>query len=117
MKDNDVVIKTSWFAIVPDILLCFVIIGFFRLPITVLKILTTKLTINNKFVSGKKGILKIEKLDSPINKITSVKVEQSFIGQLFKYGTININTAMGFFTFNCIDNPTQVKDYILSKME
>ena len=108
--------KTSWWAILPDLLLVCVVVGLFSLPKKILIILTTKLDIDDKFVSGKMGILKKITLDSPISKITSVKVDQSLIGRVLKYGTLYINTPSGNFEFQCISNPENIKKYILEKM-
>ena len=42
---------------------------------------TTKLEINDKRVVGKMGLIKILTMDTPINKISSVKIEQGLMGQ------------------------------------
>ena len=108
--------KTSWFALVPDILLCCIIIGFFTFWIKIIKILTTQLSIDEKMVSGKVGILKIQTLDSPINKVTSVKIEQSIFGRIFNYGNVCINTAAGQFLFQCQSKPKEIKKYLIDRM-
>ena len=67
-------------------------------------------------VSGKTGLLKIQTLDSPINKVTSVKVNQSLFGRIFNYGDVYINTPAGNFIFNCLAKPNDVKKYLIDKM-
>lgn len=116
MEQNVFEVHTSWKAIIPDVLMMFVFIGFITIWGKIAKIKSTKLIITDKTISATSGILKNNSLDSPLNKITSIKVEQSILGKIFKYGTIHINTPAGFYSFECIDNPEQVKDFILSKI-
>ncbi len=108
--------KTSWTAIVPDLLMFCIMIGMITIWSKLIKILTTKLEIDDKMVSGKTGLLKIQTLDSPINKVTSVKVNQSLFGRIFNYGDVYINTPAGNFIFNCLAKPNDVKKYLIDKM-
>lgn len=108
--------KTSWVAIVPDLLLICLIIGLFTIWKKLIKILTTKLEVTGKTVSGKTGLIHTQTLDSPISKVTSVKVEQGLFGKILNYGNIYINTPAGNFQFGCISKPNEFKDYLLSKM-
>ena len=108
--------KTSWCAIIKDLLLMLVIVGFFTIWKTLIKILTNKLEIKEEFVSGKIGLLRIQTLDSPIDKVTSIKIDQSLLGRLLNYGDVFINTPSGNFAFECMDKPNEIKEYLLSKM-
>lgn len=115
--DNVFEIHTSWKALIPQIILCLFFVGFFTIWGKITKIKTTKLIITDKTISGKSGLLKSASLDSPINKITSIKVEQGLFGKLFNYGNLYINTPAGFYTFECLDNPNKIKDFIMNKMQ
>lgn len=109
--------KTSWFALIKDVILCCVIVGFITFWKTLIVILTTKLEINENVVSGKIGLLRIQTLDSPVNKITSVKVDQSLLGRILNYGNVYINTPAGNFEFECMAKPNEIKKYLLSLMQ
>ena len=109
--------RTSWLAIIPDILLMCVLIGFITIWKKLIIILTTKLNIDDKIVSAKTGLINIQTLDSPINKVTSVKVEQSIFGKIFNYGNIYINTASGQFIFKCLNKPNDIKNYLVEKIK
>lgn len=108
--------RTTWLAIIKDVLLICVFIGMFTIWKTIIQILTTKLEADDKIVHGKIGLLHIQTLDSPINKITSIKVDQSLFGRIFNYGSIFINTAGGNFIFHNIVKPNEFKNYVLEKM-
>lgn len=110
------VARTSWKTIIPDCLLFIFIIGLFTIWKKIFIILTTKLEITDTMVSGKIGLIHTETLDSPINKITSVKVEQKFWGKIFNYGNVYINTPAGNFDFRYMADPNKIKDYINSKL-
>ena len=56
-------------------------------------------------------------MDSRIEQITSVKVTQSLIGKIFRYGTININTAGGNYEFNYIPNPEKIRTVINNSID
>ena len=108
--------RTSYFALIPEALKVIIIIGMFTFWVKLLRILNTKLTIDEKIVSGKTGILNIETLDSPINKITSVKVEQGIFGRIFNFGNVYINTPSGNFIFECMNKPNEIKRDLLNKI-
>lgn len=109
--------RLSWVAIVPDVLGFMLVIGLFTIWRKIAIILSTKLEITDTMIIGKKGIIKTESMESPINKVTSVKVNQGFFGKLFKYGDIYINTPSGEYSFQCLANAEEVKNYIVNKMK
>ena len=108
--------KISWLAIVPDFIGIAFIVGLFTIWKKIGACISTKLEITDNLVIGKTGILKTESMESPINKITSVKVSQSIFGKLFKYGDLYINTPSGEYSFQCLANAEEVKKYIVNKM-
>lgn len=109
--------RPTWIVIVPHLIAICVIIGLVTIWKAIVAVLTTRLTITNKRVEGKKGLLKTVKMDSRIGQITSVKVTQGIAGKIFNYGTININTAGGEYEFNYIKNPENVKQTINNAMD
>ena len=111
------IFKPSWKTIIPDCLLFIFIIGLFTIWKKIFIILTTKLEISDTVVSGKIGLIHTQTLESPINKITSVKVEQKVFGKIFNYGDVYINTPAGNFDFKCMADPNKIKQYLLDKMK
>lgn len=109
--------RPTGIVLVPHVIAICVIIGLVTIWKAIVAVLTTRLTITNKRVEGKKGLLKTVKMDSRIGQITSVKVTQGIAGKIFNYGTININTAGGEYEFNYIKNPENVKQTINNAMD
>ena len=107
----------SWKCLIPDVLLIPLAIGMFTIWVTLIKMITTKIRITNKSVHGEKGFLKTESMESPLNAVTSVKIEKNFFGNILNYGTIHINTAGGNYTFDYINKPEQVKNLILNELK
>ena len=106
-------VKPSAVVLIPHFCLMLVFVGFITIWKPLFGIISTNIRVTNKRVSAKKGIIKTESLDSPIDKITSVKVEQKLFGKIFNYGTIYINTASGDYTFEYIPNVEQLRDVII----
>ena len=109
--------RPTWIVIVPHLIAICVIIGLVTIWKAIAAVLTTRLTITNKRIEGKKGLFKTVKMDSRIGQITSVKVTQGIVGKIFNYGTLNINTAGGEYEFNYIKNPDNVKQTINNAMD
>ena len=109
--------RTSWKTIIPDCLLFIFVIGLFTIWKKIFRILTTKLEITDNIVIGKTGLIHTETLESPIRQITSVKVNQSFIGKIFNYGDVFINTPAGSYAFYCMAEPNKIKDHLINKMK
>lgn len=56
---------------------------------------TTHLAVTNKRVIGKVGVLKIDTIDYPVDKIDNVSYNAGFFGNLFKYATVQIGSVSG----------------------
>lgn len=104
--------RPTWIVIVPHLLAMCVIVGLITIWKPLFAIFTTKITITDKRVEGKIGLIKTEKMDSRIGQVTSVKVTQGLWGKVFNYGTVNINTASGTYIFKYIQSPEKVRQAI-----
>ena len=106
-------------ALIAHGLLCFVAIGFFTIWGPLNAKLSCKLSHNGKRVRGEIGILKKTSMDSPISKITSIKVTQGILGRMLNYGTISINLSgdASDYVFDYIDNPNDFKNSLMKFME
>lgn len=76
-----------------------------------------KLEITESRVRGKKGLFNTVELDSPIDKITQVKVEQTLFGKMFDYGNIIITTASANFNFKNIKDADGFRDVLNQQLE
>lgn len=59
----------------------------------VFRVLTTEIAITDRRVMSKTGLLRTEVKVTPLNKVNNVNVQQSFLGNLFDYGDIEVTTA------------------------
>ena len=105
--------KITWLSLIPHIALCFIAVGFLTIWKPLIAIFTTTLDVYSTRISGKIGLFKTSSMDSPIKQVTSVKVSKSLFGNIFNYGTININTASGTFDFKYISHPDEVQRKIM----
>jgi uncharacterized membrane protein YdbT with pleckstrin-like domain len=75
--------------------------------------------VTNRRVVQISGVLSKEVLDTSLEKVTDVKMTQSFLGRLFDYGDIEILTAseLGVNLFQRIGNPVRFKTAMLNAKE
>lgn len=86
--------------------------------VRVLRICTTHLAITNKRVIGKVGILKINTLDVPIEKVGSVAFDAGVLGNLFKYYKLSIkSTGSDGWFFNGVSNAQEFKDKLMDAID
>ena len=90
--------KTSIWSLLPQIILGFVFIWVYGIGIlfwisAAIKYYTTELAVTNKRVVAKFGLIRRDTVEMNIPKIESLRVEQSFLGRIFNYGSILISGA------------------------
>jgi len=75
--------------------------------------------VTNRRVMQISGIINKRVIDSSLEKVNDVKMEQSVLGRLFGYGNIEILTAseLGVNLFNQIDEPIRFKTAMLNAKE
>ena len=75
--------------------------------------------VTNRRVIQVTGVLSKEVLDTSLEKVTDVKMTQSFLGRMFDYGDIEILTAseLGVNQFQRIGNPVGFKTAMLNAKE
>ena len=78
------------------------IIGFLYLEIIV----------TNMRVLGKKGLMALTVLDAPIKNIQDIRVDISFVGGVFDFGTIRFVTANGVFVYEKVHDPLRIRTKI-----
>ncbi len=82
-----------------------------------IRFFTTKLAFTNKKAMGKIGLLKVETLDAPLSKITSVSFKQGLLGKIFGYGTVVISVYSDNLKFYGIKDATTFRKKILEQIE
>lgn len=76
-----------------------------------------KLTLSDRRVYGKRGVINTKSVDSPISKINSVSVEQGFWGKVFKYSTVLVSTSSGNYKFDFLKNADLFKEKTMEQIE
>lgn len=117
IKEGKISITALIFALIIDLIACLIIIGIIWIIRDIIAFFTTKLIITNKRVRGKVGLINTDELDSPLNKINGVQVQQGVFGKIFNYGTVSITTASTSFNFKLIDKPNEFKTILNNQIE
>ena len=70
-------------------------------------------------VIDESGVLTVRMIDSPIETIHNITCEQTLLGRLMGYGTMNIQTAAedGSVTIRCVGTPEDLRETIIELKE
>ena len=109
--------KVHWACLIIPIICSLFIIGIPSLISRLIAMKTTELSLSNKRLVGKYGLINTKQMDSPLNKINSVSVASGLFGKIFGYATITVNTASTIYDFKYIANAENVKHNIMEEME
>lgn len=117
-------IAAAFFA--PDQVLLIAVVGFLLLLIPIASMIHDILVwsnhqylVTNWRVMQISGIINKNVMDSSLEKVNDVKMSQSFFGQLFGYGDVEILTAseLGVNAFKRIEDPIRFKTAMLNAKE
>ena len=97
----------SWLLLIPLI----------KAIIATVKYYNCELTVTNKRVVGRVGVINTQSLDAPLNKIQNVNVAQGFWGKIFNFGKIEFVTAAGKVLFDGIKSPDAFKGVIMGQID
>ena len=94
-------------------------IGFVLIIRDIIRFVTTKLTLTDKRITGRSGLIRVYQVDSPLNKVQAIEVHQGMLGQIFNYGNIRISTASNStpITFYYIDKPNDFRTALNNQIE
>jgi len=75
--------------------------------------------VTNFRVIDETGVFSISAKESPLDKINNTSFQQSFIGRIFDYGDVQIQTAAesGMTTYTFLHHPDELKDAIAAAQE
>lgn len=93
---------------------------FFGIPFGIIGILNAVLSkgiLTTDRIQLKYGILSSSELDTTLDKISSVSVEQSLFGKLFNFGFVVVSSTGGDKCFMLTENPSKVKNIIFNEQE
>ena len=92
--------------------LIILILSSFQLLKRLLFKISTEYVITNKRVILKSGILSRDALELMVNKCEGLRINQSFIGRIFGFGSILVTTGGVTKTFRFVANPIKFRNEI-----
>ena len=135
-KEENIISKgeVSFLPIIPSAVICFIILicgiaggfGGFIVALIIAAVIilpkffgikNTELGLTNKKIMGKYGIINTKVMDSPLNKVNSVTVEQGLGGKIFGYGKIVISTSSGGYNFNYIKSADSFRSAVMEQID
>lgn len=96
--------------------------GYFIPPVILMyiglfNISNIELALTDKKIIGKYGVVKIKKINMPIEYVTEVSVEQNWFEKKFGYGTIIISTLSGNYNFDYIKSAYSFKSAVMEQLD
>ena len=77
----------------------------------------TEIAVTNRRIIYKKGLIRRQTNEMNVDKVESVKIDQSIIGRMLDYGNVNIlGTGEGFETLRTIPSPIELRNSIITGM-
>ena len=75
----------------------------------------TEIAVTNRRVIYKKGLIRRQTNEMNMDKVESVKIDQSIIGRILDYGNVQIlGTGEGFETLRTIPSPIELRNSIIT---
>lgn len=100
-----------------SVALVFLAIGAISIGLPVLRTKTNKLILTDKRLYGKTGIIKIQSLTSPIQKVQTVGIDKKILGRALGYADITIHCVTGVYIFKCQSNAEEMQNAILNTIK
>lgn len=90
--------KTSIWSLSPKIILGVILLPFFGLGLLFLvsaaiTYYTTELAVTNRRIIAKFGLIARSTIEMDLTKVETLRVDQSILGRIFKFGSITVNGA------------------------
>lgn len=127
IKNEEIIIKAKFSKIIITFKMIGGILFFWLLFIPLVKAIyfafnlnSSELAITNKRVIAKKGVFNTKVFDAQLDKIQNITISQNFWGKVFKYSTIDINTASeeeNAFRFEYVKDADKFKSYINEQID
>ena len=127
IKNEEIIIKAKFskinitFKMIGGILFFWLLfIPLVKAIISTVKFNSRELAITNKRVIAKKGVFNTKVFSAQLDKIQNITISQDFWGKVFKYSTIDINTASeeeDAFRFKYVKDADKFKSYINEQID
>jgi uncharacterized membrane protein YdbT with pleckstrin-like domain len=99
------------------LLFCLIPIAFLVLRVSDWK--QREYILTNRRVVKQEGVFSVSSFDAPLDKINNVFHQQSFMGRIFKYGNVGLETAseQGTTIFSFLSRPLDFKNSLVHQRE
>ena len=114
-KVTKLVLVGAW---IKGILLCWLLfIPTIKAIKRTIEVNKTELALTNQRLVGRKGIVARDLMDSKLDKVQTINVNETFWGRLFKYADLSISTAGTNFLFYGIKRANEFKQKVMNQID
>ena len=93
------------------------VVPFILAIVKTIQLFNIELAITSRRIIGKAGVVNSSAMDAPLDKVQNVKVSSGLWGKIFGYGTIEIDTAAGKYTFLKVNKADAFKKALMAQIE
>jgi uncharacterized membrane protein YdbT with pleckstrin-like domain len=117
IKDEKVIATTKihWMDLVVGIIFFWLLL--IPLLSALSRSLSTELAVTTSRVIGKTGLIRRHAIDSMLDKVSNVRIDQGLLGRIFNYGSVEITTAGDSVMFSGIAKPNVFKAAVINQMD
>ena len=118
LQNGEVVISEAtiqWASLVPHVILTLATMGVWIIVLIYFAICRrkTRLTLTNKRLIGKVGgLFSSNYLDVPLNKVSSIIIENSLLGRILGYATIKVASSSGACDYDFVKGGNEFRNAV-----
>jgi uncharacterized membrane protein YdbT with pleckstrin-like domain len=110
----------QWASLVPHAVIAFFTMGIWLIPLIYFAVCRSKthITLTNRRLFGKVGgFFSSDYLDVPLNKVSSIMLENSFMGKILGYATVKVASSSGSCNFDFVKGGREFRDSVNNQIE
>ena len=116
LQRNEVIVKKAKITMI-SVIMHITNILVIPLIVRLIKHANIDLAVTNKRIVGKLGVFNTQALDSPLNKVQNCAVNQTFVGKIFNYATVDITTAAGRYQVVGVKSGNEFKNAVMAQID
>lgn len=93
------------------------IVAFIPTIITIIRLSTNVFCVTDRRILGKTGVFSLQMIDIPIGKIDAISVKTPFLGRIFNYSTIEVESGQSTIDYKLAKDAQKVKNIISQAIE
>ena len=78
--------------------------------IPVYQLFANRITLTDKMIYARRGIIKTRELSAPIDKVQNIEIKKTILGRIFGYATVKVDTISGVYILRGVKNADKLNE-------